>query len=61
MSTDKKNDEDSITPSTRILNQMVGQLGDRRMLTKVEIDLLRKSKKEISEKIQSILKKKDRP
>jgi hypothetical protein len=43
---------DSITPSTALLNQEVGISPGYRMLTPHEQDLLRKSKKELGERIR---------
>ena len=40
---------DSVTPSTRLLNQKLGILSAPRMLTPSEIVLLRQSKQEIAQ------------
>ena len=42
---------DSVTPSTRLLNQKLGILSAPRTLTPSEIDLLRQSKREIAHKV----------
>jgi hypothetical protein len=42
---------DSITPSTRLLNQKLGTLPAPRMLQPSEIALLRRSKQEIARKL----------
>jgi hypothetical protein len=47
---------DSVTPSTRLLNQKLGISPAPRMLTASEIELLRQSKKEIAEFIRAKLK-----
>ena len=41
---------DSVTPSTRLLNQKIGTLSTPRMLQPSEIVLLRQSKQEIARK-----------
>ncbi len=42
---------DSVTPSTRLLNQKLGILSAPRMLQPSEIVLLRQSKQEIARKV----------
>lgn len=42
---------DSVTPSTRLLNQKLGTLSAPRMLQPSEIALLRQSKQEIARKV----------
>ncbi len=42
---------DSVTPSTRLLNQKLGISPAPRMLTPSEIDLLRQSKQEIAQRV----------
>lgn len=42
---------DSVTPSTRLLNQKLGTLSAPRMLEPSEIALLRQSKQEIARKL----------
>ena len=41
---------DSLTPSTRLLNQQLGTSPEPRRLTPSEIDLLRQSKQEIAQR-----------
>ena len=41
---------DSVTPSTRLLNQKLGTSPEPRRLTPSEIELLRQSKKEIAQR-----------
>jgi hypothetical protein len=43
--------KDSVTPSTRLLNQKLGTLRAPRMLEPSEIALLRQSKREIARKL----------
>ncbi len=43
--------KDSVTPSTRLLNQKLGTSPAPRTLTPSEIDLLRQSKKEIARQV----------
>lgn len=43
---------DSLTPATRLLNQMMGTSPVSRMLTPCEIELLRQSKREIAEYVR---------
>ncbi len=43
----------SLTPSTALLNKMIGENPGCRMLTPIELDLLRKSKKEVGERIRA--------
>jgi len=43
--------ENSVTPSTSLLNQKLGTLPAPRMLTPSEIELLRRSKQEIQERL----------
>jgi len=43
--------KDSVTPSTRLLNQKLGTSPAPRMLTPSEIALLRQSKQEIARRI----------
>ena len=64
MSSDKNTDETSksggerisATPSTALLNRRLGTLHAPRMLTPSEIDLLRRSAKEIAEATRGVLR-----
>ena len=51
-----KNDEKrgGLTPSTALLNRLIGPSPAPRMLTPYEIDLLRQSKKEVDEVAREI-------
>ncbi len=42
--------DDSLTPSTRLLNQKLGTSPELRRLTPFEIELLRQSKQEIAQR-----------
>lgn len=44
----------SVTVSTALLNQRLATLRESRMLTKFEIELLRKSKQEIAERFKVV-------
>lgn len=44
----------SVTASTALLNQKLATLRESRMLTRYEIELLRKSKQEIAERFKAI-------
>ncbi len=44
---------DSVTPSTRLLNQKLGTSPAPRMLTPSEIELLQQSKQEIADYVRS--------
>jgi hypothetical protein len=50
-------DTNSVTPSTRLLNQKLGTSPALRMLTPSEIDLLRQSKQEIALRVAEIMAK----
>ena len=47
-------DSGSVTASTALLNQKLATLRESRMLTRYEIELLRKSKQEIAERFKAI-------
>jgi hypothetical protein len=47
-------DKNSVTPSTRLLNQKLGTSPEPRMLTPSEIALLRQSKREIAQRLAEI-------
>ena len=49
----------SVTPSTALLNRRLGTSPTPRMLTRYEIDLLRKSAKEVAEVAGEVFARKD--
>ena len=53
--TSKKDGGNGVTPSTALLNRMLGTSPAPRMLTPYEIDLLRQSKKEMAQVAHEVL------
>ena len=49
----------SVTPSTALLNQMLGTSPAPRMLTPTEIELLQRSKQEVCEHVGELLAKEE--
>ena len=59
--TSKKDGGNGVTPSTALLNRMLGTSPTPRMLTRYEIHLLRQSKKEMSQVAHEVFARKDKP
>ena len=59
--TSKKDGGNGVTPSTALLNRMLGTSPTPRMLTRYEIHLLRQSKKEMAQVAHEVSARKDTP
>ena len=59
--TSKKDRGNGVTPSTALLNRMLGTSPTPRMLTRYEIHLLRQSKKEMAQVAHEVFARKDKP
>ena len=59
--TSKKDGGNGVTPSTALLNRMIGTSPAPRMLTRYEIQLLRQSKKEMAQVAHEVSARKDTP
>ena len=59
--TSKKDGGNGVTPSTALLNRMLGTSPTPRMLTRYEIHLLRQSKKEMAQVAHEVFARKDKP
>ena len=59
--TSKKDGENGVTPSTALLNRMIGTSPAPRMLTPYEIRLLRQSAQEMSQVAHEVFARKNKP
>ena len=59
--TSKKDGGNGVTPSTALLNRMIGTSPAPRMLTRYEIHLLRQSAQEMSQVAHEVFARKDKP
>ena len=59
--TSKKDRGNGVTPSTALLNRMLGTSPTPRMLTRYEIQLLRQSAQEMSQVAHEVFTRKNKP